>query len=99
MSLLDVELRGLSEGELTPMTVAFEDAVFFFSDIDLRGKRQCSDALTEYFHFSVYLIHPGGNVEVIAAGFRLEKQGQESRPGSSARLVGFTCPVSALIGT
>ena len=92
----------MSEQELTPMTVVFEDAVFFFSDIDLQGKRECSDdisggtceaslelmtklqneqlkyspnALTGYFHFSIYLIHPGGNVEIIAAAFRLEKQG------------------------
>jgi len=99
---VDVELRGVSEQELTPMTVVFEDAVFFFSDIDLQGKRECSDdisggtcearselmtklqnerlkyspnALTGYFHFSIYLIHPGGNVEIIAAAFRLEKQG------------------------
>jgi len=99
---LDVELRGVSEQELTPMTMVFEDAVFFFSDIDLQGKRECSDdisggtceasselmtklqnerlkyspnALTGYFHFSIYLIHPGGNVEIIAAAFRLEKQG------------------------
>src|SRR5712664_4593549 len=100
--LLDVELRGMSEQELTPMTVVFEDAVFFFSDIDLQGKRECSDdisgakceansdlmtklqnerlkyspgALAGYFHFSVYLIHPGGTVDVIASRFRLEKQG------------------------
>jgi hypothetical protein len=99
---LDVELRGVSEQEFTPITVVFEDAVFFFSNIDLQGKRECSDdissgtceatsdlmtklrneqlkyspnALTGYFHFSIYLIHPGGNVEIIAAGFRLEKRG------------------------
>jgi hypothetical protein len=99
--LLHVELRGVSEEELTPMTVVFEDAVFFFCDIDLQGKRECSDdisggtcevksdlmtklqnerlkyspdALAGYFHFSVYLIHPGGTVEVIASSFRLEKR-------------------------
>jgi hypothetical protein len=99
---LDVELRGVSEQELTPITVVFEDAVFFFSNIDLQGKRECSDdissgtceatsdlmtklrneqlkyspnALAGYFHFSIYLIHPGGNVEIIAAGFKLEKRG------------------------
>jgi hypothetical protein len=97
--LLDVELRGMPEQELTPMTIVFEDAVFFFSDIDLQGKRECSDdissakcgantdlmirlqnerlknspaALAEYFHFSLYLIPPGGTVDVIASGFRLE---------------------------
>jgi FixJ family two-component response regulator len=35
--LLDVELRGMPGQELVPMTVVLEDAVFFFSDIDLQG--------------------------------------------------------------
>jgi hypothetical protein len=100
--LLDVELRGMPGQELTPMTVVLENAVFFFSDIDLQGKRECSDdissakceaktdlmiklqnerlkyspdALAGYFHFSVYLIPPGGTVDVIASGFRLREQG------------------------
>ena len=98
---LDVELRGVSKQELTPMTIVFEDAVFFFCDIDLQGKRECSDdissgtcdsssdlmnklqnerlkyspgALTGYFHFSIYLIPPGGTVDIIASDFRLEAQ-------------------------
>ncbi len=102
---LDVELRGMPGQELTPMSVVLEDAVFFFSDIDLQGKRECSDdissakceaktdlmtkvqkerlqyspdALAGYFHFSVYLIPPGGTVDVIASGFRLEGQRKES---------------------
>ncbi len=100
--LLDVELRGMPGQELTPMTVVLENAVFFFSHIDLQGKRECSDdissakceaktdlmiklqnerlkyspdALAGYFHFSVYLIPPGGTVDVIASGFRLREQG------------------------
>src|SRR5260370_5875960 len=36
------------------------------------------DALAGYFHFSVYLIPPGGTVDVIASGFRLEGQRKES---------------------
>ena len=98
---IEVELRGMPEQELTPMTVVFEDAVFFLSDVDLQGKRECSDdissakcgdtsdlmtklrnerlkhspnALAGYFHFSVYMIPPGGTVDVIASGFRLEKR-------------------------
>src|SRR5207302_3991076 len=39
--LLDVELRGRPGQELTPMTIVLQDAVFFFSDIDLQGKREC----------------------------------------------------------
>jgi hypothetical protein len=97
--LLDIELRSASEQELTPMTVVFEDAIFFFSDIDLQGKRECSDdissakcgtktnlmaelqndrlkyspeALGKYLHFSFYLIPPGGTLDIIASGFRLE---------------------------
>ncbi len=93
--LLDVELRAISQQELAPATVRFEDAIFFFSNIDLQGKRECADdissgkceansglmtklqnerlkhspnALSGYFHFSLYLIPPGG----IASGFRLE---------------------------
>jgi hypothetical protein len=97
--VLDVELRGMPGKELTPMTVVLEDAVFFFGDIDLQGKRECADdissakcecktdlmiklqnerlkhspdALAGYFHFRVYLIPPGGNLDIIASGFRLE---------------------------
>jgi hypothetical protein len=44
--VLDVELRGMSEQELTPMTVVLEDAIFFFSDIDLQGKRECADDIS-----------------------------------------------------
>jgi hypothetical protein len=44
--LLDVELRGASEQEPTPMTVILEDTVFFFSDIDLQGKRECADDMS-----------------------------------------------------
>jgi hypothetical protein len=103
---LEVDLRGVSEQELTPMTVIFEDAVFFFCDIDLQGKRECSDdissgtceassdlmakllnerlkyspnALEGYFHFSVYLIPPGGTVDIIASGYKLEGQTKELR--------------------
>jgi hypothetical protein len=101
--ILDIELRGASEQELTPITVVLDDAIFFFSDIDLQGKRECADdissakcdaktnlmsklqnerlkyspdALAGYFHFSFYLIPPGGTVDVIASGFRLERPAQ-----------------------
>jgi hypothetical protein len=43
---LDVEMRGISEPELTAMTVVFEDAVFFFCDVDLQAKRECSDDIS-----------------------------------------------------
>jgi hypothetical protein len=99
---LDVELRGFKGRELTPATVVLENAVFFLSDVDLQGKRECSDdissakceaetdlmtklqnerlqfspgVLSGHFHFSIYLIPPGGTVDVIASGFRLEYAG------------------------
>ena len=44
--LLDLELRGMPGQELTPMTIVLEDAVLFFSDIDLQGKPECSDDIS-----------------------------------------------------
>jgi hypothetical protein len=43
---LHVELRGMPGQELTPMTVVLEDAIFFLSDIDLQGKRECADDIS-----------------------------------------------------
>jgi hypothetical protein len=106
--VLELELRGASERDLTPMTLVLHDAVFLFCDIALQGKRECSDdissakcsaesdlktkiqedrlkwveyspdAMVGYFHFSFYLIPPGGTLNVIAAGFRFEEQTKES---------------------
>lgn len=97
---LDVELRGTDPNDLTPVTVIFEDAVFFISDIDLQGKRECADdissakchpssplltrlqderlkfspgVLAGYFHFSFYLIPPGGSIDIVAASFTMER--------------------------
>lgn len=44
--LLDVDLQGLPGREFTPMTVALTDAIFFFRNIDLQGKRECSDDIS-----------------------------------------------------
>jgi hypothetical protein len=103
---LNVELRGMPGQALTPLTVVLENAVFFLSDIDLQGKRECADdissakcesktdlttklqkdrlkyspnALEGYFHFSFYLIPPGGTFDVVASGFRLEKLARTGR--------------------
>jgi hypothetical protein len=103
--VLELELRGASGLELTRAILVLHDAVFLFCDIDLQGKRECSDdissakcsarsdlkkkiqnerlkyspdAMAGYFHFSFYLIPPGGTVDVIAAGFRFEEQAKES---------------------
>ena len=100
---LNVELRGVSAQELTPVTIVFEDAIFFVSDIDLQGKRECADdissatckaktelmiklqndrlkhspgALEGYFHFSFYMIPPGGAFDIVASGFRVERNGR-----------------------
>ena len=45
-------------------------------------------ALAEYFHFSLYLIPPGGTVDVIASGFRLEGRGAQAN--TLAELRGWT---------
>ena len=44
--VLEVELIGTPGTELSPATVTLEDAVFFLSDIDLQGKRECSDDIS-----------------------------------------------------
>lgn len=91
-------VQGLPGREFTPMTVALTDAIFFFRNIDLQGKRECSDDISSPkcdiktplmsniqndrlrhspdplagYHFSVSLIPPGGTLDIIASGFRLE---------------------------
>jgi hypothetical protein len=45
-------------------------------------------ALAEYFHSSLYLIPPGGTVDVIASGFRLEGRGAQAN--TLAELRGWT---------
>jgi hypothetical protein len=44
--VLELELLGMPQQEHTPMTLVFEGAVFFFSDIDLQGKREASDDIS-----------------------------------------------------
>lgn len=43
---LDVDFMAMSGQEFTPLTVVLEDALFFFSDIDLQLKRECSDDIS-----------------------------------------------------
>jgi len=103
---LEVELRGMDEEEFTPITVVLEDALFFICDVDLQGKRECSDdissatceaesellnklqmerlnsspnSFTGYFHFQIYLIPPGGTLDIIASRFRLERKEASTR--------------------
>jgi len=47
--ILDVELRGASAQELTPMAVVLEDAIFLFSDLDLQGRRECAFSFLSNF--------------------------------------------------
>jgi hypothetical protein len=44
--MLELERRNGSELELTPATLVLQDAVFLFCDIDLQGKRECSDDIS-----------------------------------------------------
>jgi hypothetical protein len=96
---LSVDIRGIHGQDLASVTISFQDSVFFFGDLDLQGKRECSDdissatcngetellarlqndrlryspnALSGYFHFSFYLIPPGGTLDIVALGFRIE---------------------------
>lgn len=41
--VLEVDLISGAERKHTPVTVVFEDAVFLICDIDVQGKRECSD--------------------------------------------------------
>ena len=43
---LELNLRNVNGQETTPTTLVFEDAIFFFSDIDLQFKRECSDQIS-----------------------------------------------------
>lgn len=99
--ILNIEMRGVPGQVLKPIKMIFEDAVFFFSDLDLQGKRECADdisgakcgtetalmlklrneklknspdSLKGYFHFSIYLIPPGGSIDIIAAGFKSQEK-------------------------
>jgi hypothetical protein len=97
--VLNLELRGISEQELTPATVTLEDATYLRADVDLEGKAECSDdistavcegesalkkellesqlkhsptALDGYYLFDIYLVPPGGRIQVFARSFKLE---------------------------
>jgi len=98
--VFELELRGSAESALARSILVLHDAVFLICDVDLQGKRECSDdissakcysesnlktkiqeerlkhspgALNGYFHFSFYLIPPGGTVDVIAASFSFQE--------------------------
>jgi hypothetical protein len=44
--VLDVELRDISDLDLTPATITLQDAVFAICDLDLQGKRECADDIS-----------------------------------------------------
>jgi hypothetical protein len=98
--VLNLELRGISERELTPATLTLEDATYLRADVDLDGKSECSDdisravceiesdlkkellnsqfkysptALDGYYLFDIYLIPPGGRIQVFAKNFKVEQ--------------------------
>ena len=96
--VLKLELRGISEAELTPATLTLKDAVYIKMEMDLEGKFQCADdissasckveselrnellrsqfkysptALDGCYLFDLYLIPPGGRIQVFAKSFTL----------------------------
>jgi hypothetical protein len=44
--IADVQLRECSTVELIPVSIVLEDAIFFSCDLDLQGKRECSDDIS-----------------------------------------------------
>ena len=82
--------------ELVPTTVAFKEPTYVKAEIDLEGKRFCSDDIADgeckessdwikeliaqnpydsfegYLHFGIWLISPGGTIDILAKDFVLE---------------------------
>jgi hypothetical protein len=100
--ILNLEVRGMSEGELTPATLTLSNTTYLRVEMDLDGKYQCADdissarcqvdsalrdellrsqfkhspsALDGYYHFDLYLIPPGGRIQVFAKEFELKVRG------------------------
>ena len=44
--IVDVQLREPSTVDLTAVSIILEDAAFLFCDLDLQGKRECSDDIS-----------------------------------------------------
>ena len=87
--------------------LTFEDSTFVNVDVDLEGKRVCSDSIasaacsehsdwvislsqaspyddfSEYLHFKISLIPPGGSINILAKSFLLTEahRGLPSGPG------------------
>jgi len=99
--VLNLELRGVSESELTATTLTLKDAIYIKIEMDLEGKLQCADdissatckmeselreellrsqfkysptALDGCFLFDLYLIPPGGRIQVFASSFTLDSE-------------------------
>lgn len=97
--VVSLELRGISTQELASATLILEDAAYIKAELDLEGKHQCSDdisnatcsiegplkqellqsqlkyspsALEGYYLFDLFLIPPGGRLQVFAKGFKLK---------------------------
>jgi hypothetical protein len=92
-----ISLEMLGEGgALTPAEMIFGGSTYVALDVDLEGKRVCSDDISSaecyassewtkslsekspydsfegYLHFQLYLIPPGGTINVLAKDFSLE---------------------------
>ena len=92
-----ISLEMLGEGgALTPAEMIFKESTYVALDVDLEGKRVCSDDISSaecyassewtkslsekspydsfegYLHFQLYLIPPGGTINVLAKDFSLE---------------------------
>jgi hypothetical protein len=99
--VLNLELRGISEAELTAVRLTLKDAVYIKVEMDPVGKFTCTDdissagcqmeselrdellrsqfkynptALDDCYLFDLYLIPPGGRLQVFAMNFTLDRE-------------------------
>lgn len=92
-----ISLQLLGQGsDLNPIDIIFRGSTYIEMDVDLEGKRVCSDDISDgecyassawieslsaknphdsfqgYLHFQIYLIPPGGTINLLAKDFTLE---------------------------
>jgi hypothetical protein len=95
--LVKISLQLLEEGgALRPVDLVFEESTYVKLEVDLEGKRECSDDISDaecsaesewlrtlsernpydsfegYLHFSISLIPPGGEINILAKDFLFE---------------------------
>ena len=72
--LSDIDLQGKRECADDISSAKCEAKTDLMTKLQKDRLKYSPNALEEYFHFSFYLIPPGGTLDVVASGFRLENQ-------------------------